>query len=137
MEAFSMKYLSIGKFAKYINTPIYQVRRWDNNNILKPAYKTDSGTRYYTQQQVIDFYTKWNLVFIKNLEDDKLIGEVKNPTIKIITCIEDVFSYLINLNTLQIRKLKNIYMVKPVDTKIKQMVKNLNINLVEVERSIK
>lgn len=132
-----MKYLSIGKFAKYINTPIYQVRRWDNNNILKPAYKTDSGTRYYTQQQVIDFYTKWNLVFIKNLEDDKLIGEVKNPTIKIITCIEDVFSYLINLNTLQIRKLKNIYMVKPVDTKIKQMVKNLNINLVEVERSIK
>lgn len=130
-----MNYLSIGKFAKYINTPVYQVRRWDNTNILKPAYKTESGTRYYTQQQVIDFYNKWNLIFIKNINEDRLIGEVKNSTIKIVSCTEDIFKYLINLNTLELKKLKTIYMVKPIDSKVKTMIKNLKINLIEIDRA--
>ncbi|GLI20230.1 hypothetical protein TSYNTROPHJE_20430 [Tepidanaerobacter syntrophicus] len=42
-----MAYYSIGKFAQLIDKTTQTLRNWDKNNILKPAYITLSGFRYY------------------------------------------------------------------------------------------
>lgn len=51
-----MNYYSIGKFAKLIGKNQQTLRNWDKLNILKPHHITDSGYRYYSQEQVNHFF---------------------------------------------------------------------------------
>ncbi|UWD48532.1 IS607 family transposase [Clostridioides difficile] len=50
-----MKYYSIGKFAKLIGKTTQTLRNWDNEGILKPHHITESGYRYYSQEQLNHF----------------------------------------------------------------------------------
>ena len=50
-----MKYYSIGEFANQIGKTIQTLRNWDKKGILKPAYVTKGGTRYYSQEQLNHF----------------------------------------------------------------------------------
>lgn len=50
-----MKYYSIGQFAKLIGKTTQTLRNWDKENILKPHHKTESGYRYYSQEQLNHF----------------------------------------------------------------------------------
>ena len=50
-----MKYYSIGEFADKIGKTIQTLRNWDKNNTFKPAYVTNAGTRYYSQEQLNNF----------------------------------------------------------------------------------
>lgn len=50
-----MKYYSIGQFAKLIGKTEQTLRNWDKKNILKPHHVTESGYRYYSQQQLNHF----------------------------------------------------------------------------------
>ncbi len=50
-----MKYYSIGQFAKLIGKTNQTLRNWDKNNILKPHHITESGYRYYSQEQLNHF----------------------------------------------------------------------------------
>jgi len=50
-----MKYYSIGKFAKIIGKSEQTLRNWDKEGRLKPHHVTDSGYRYYSQEQVDHF----------------------------------------------------------------------------------
>lgn len=58
-----MEYYSIGKFAKLIGTTEQTLRNWDKKGTLKPHHITESGYRYYSQQQLN------RLLGIKNHKD--------------------------------------------------------------------
>ena len=44
----------IGQAAKIIGVSIDTLRRWDEDGILIPAYKTPGGTRFYSKDQVFN-----------------------------------------------------------------------------------
>lgn len=50
-----MKYYSIGEFAKLIGKTPQTLRNWDKQTIFKPHHVTDSGYRYYSQEQLHHF----------------------------------------------------------------------------------
>ena len=50
-----MKYYSIGKFAKLISKTPQTLRVWDKNNTLKPHHVTESGYRYYSDEQLNNY----------------------------------------------------------------------------------
>lgn len=50
-----MKYYSIGEFAELIGKTAQTLRNWDKRDILKPHHITDSGYRYYSQEQLHHF----------------------------------------------------------------------------------
>lgn len=50
-----MSLLPIGKFAKRAGVHPETLRRLDQDNKLKPAYKSDAGTRYYDPSQLSYF----------------------------------------------------------------------------------
>lgn len=43
---------SIGKFSKETGISISTLRRWDKENIYKPTFVTEGGTRYYSEDQL-------------------------------------------------------------------------------------
>lgn len=47
-----MKYLSIAEMSKTLNVSAQTLRNWDKNGKLKPHHTTDSGYRYYSQEQL-------------------------------------------------------------------------------------
>ena len=50
-----MPYLSISKFAKLIGVTPQCLRNWDKSGLLKPHHTTESGFRYYIQEQANAF----------------------------------------------------------------------------------
>lgn len=47
-----MKYYTVGQFAKIISKTPQTIRNWDKENILKPHHVSESGYRYYSDEQV-------------------------------------------------------------------------------------
>lgn len=47
-----MKYYSIAETAKLLNVTAQTLRNWDKSGKLKPHHTTDSGYRYYSQEQL-------------------------------------------------------------------------------------
>lgn len=47
-----MKYYSIAETSKLLNVTAQTLRNWDKNGKLKPHHTTDSGYRYYSQEQL-------------------------------------------------------------------------------------
>lgn len=52
--------MSIGKFAKKIGVSVSTVRHWDNINVLKPVKVSNTGYRYYSQEQVNKYLDNYN-----------------------------------------------------------------------------
>lgn len=52
--------MSIGKFAKKIGVSVSTVRHWDNINVLKPVKVSNTGYRYYSQEQVDKYLDNYN-----------------------------------------------------------------------------
>lgn len=50
-----MKFYSIGEFSKLIGKTTQTLRNWDKDNVLKPHHVTNSGYRYYSQEQLNHF----------------------------------------------------------------------------------
>ncbi len=50
-----MKFYKIGTFAKMIGKSTQTLRRWDELGILKPHHITESGVRYYSEDQYYNF----------------------------------------------------------------------------------
>ena len=50
-----MSLLPIGKFAKRAGVHPETLKRLERDNKLKPAYKSDAGTRYYAPSQLSYF----------------------------------------------------------------------------------
>jgi predicted site-specific integrase-resolvase len=51
-EVIKLKYLSIAEMSKKLNVSAQTLRNWDKNGKLKPHHTTDSGYRYYSQEQL-------------------------------------------------------------------------------------
>lgn len=47
-----MSYLSVGEMASSLGVTTQTLRNWDKSGKLKPAYISESGYRYYTEEQV-------------------------------------------------------------------------------------
>lgn len=47
-----MKYYSIAETSKMLNVTAQTLRNWDKSGKLKPHHTTDSGYRYYSQEQL-------------------------------------------------------------------------------------
>lgn len=76
-----MALMSIGKFAKEIGLSVQHLRKLHNDNILVPAVITEGGTRYYSDEQLLEYLNKDDLskqlpiilyarVSIRNQKDD-------------------------------------------------------------------
>ena len=48
--------LSISQFSEQTGVAAVTLRRWDTSGKLIPAYKTEKGTRLYSQSQVTDYF---------------------------------------------------------------------------------
>lgn len=55
-----MKIYKIGEFAKLIGVGTQTLRNWDNNDILKPYKVTEGGTRFYSEQQYLEYIGKYS-----------------------------------------------------------------------------
>lgn len=66
-----MKYYSIGEFAKLIGKTEQTLRNWDKNNTLKPHHVIESGYRYYSQEQLNNFFGFKNS---KDQQNRRIIG---------------------------------------------------------------
>lgn len=56
-----MALMSIGKFAKEIGLSVQHLRKLHNDNILVPAVITKGGTRYYSEEQLLEYLNEDNL----------------------------------------------------------------------------
>lgn len=59
-----MRFYKSGEFAQMLGVTSATLRNWDFKGILKPHHKTDTGYRYYSEEQLQKF-------FEKSCEDDK------------------------------------------------------------------
>ena len=50
-----MKFFSIGQFSKLIGKTTQTLRNWDKDGTLKPHHVSESGYRYYSQEQLNHF----------------------------------------------------------------------------------
>ena len=48
-------YYSSGEFARMAHVTLRTIRYYDKQNILKPSYVTDSGARFYTDEDFARF----------------------------------------------------------------------------------
>ena len=66
-EGFTMKkdgYYSSGEFARMAHVTLRTIRYYDKQNILKPSYVTESGARFYTDE---DFARLSQILLLKYL----------------------------------------------------------------------
>lgn len=56
-----MALMSIGKFAKEIGLSVQHLRKLHNDDILVPAVITKGGTRYYSEEQLLEYLNEDNL----------------------------------------------------------------------------
>ena len=49
---------SIGQFAKLIGKAVETLRNWEKKNVLIPAYRTKTGYRMYSEEQLIEVLQK-------------------------------------------------------------------------------
>ena len=77
-----MKKYSINEFAKMVEKSPQTLRNWDAKGILKPYYISDSGYRYYSEEQVAQVLDIKNkrivLGYCSVLEEEKLIDKKIN-----------------------------------------------------------
>lgn len=63
-----MSYIAIGKMAEKLGVTEQTLRNWDKSGRLKPAYVSDSGYRYYSDEQLAKvtglFYTDSSKKFV-------------------------------------------------------------------------
>lgn len=55
-----MSYMSIKKFAEAIGVTEQTLRNWDKSGKLKPAYRSSSGYRYYSDIQLSEYTGTYN-----------------------------------------------------------------------------
>lgn len=65
-----MKYYSIGEFSRLTGKTIQTLRNWDKKDVLKPHHASESGYRYYSQEQLNHFLG----IQSKNKLNKKVIG---------------------------------------------------------------
>jgi DNA-binding transcriptional MerR regulator len=131
-----MEYINMGKFSKLVGIPMYKLRKWDKDDIFKPAHKAKSGHRYYTQDQVMDFFEKTILVIATKIEDYEAIDNQDLNTYELLRIenIEELIKYLISMNDYKLLKLEKIVMIKPIDIRVKKIIHNLGIKLEEISK---
>jgi len=71
-----LKYYSIGEFAKLIGKTEQTLRNWDKNNTLKPNHVTESGYRYYSQEQINHFFGLKNSKEQQNIKSNSTAGTI-------------------------------------------------------------
>ena len=45
-------FIKIGEAAKMLGESVQTLHWWEKSGILKPAFRSDAGTRYYSRSQV-------------------------------------------------------------------------------------
>ena len=51
-ERGSPVFIKIGEAAKMLGESVQTLHWWEKSGILKPAFKSDAGTRYYSKKQI-------------------------------------------------------------------------------------
>ncbi|KFM95627.1 merR regulatory family protein [Bacillus clarus] len=89
-----MKYYTIGKFANLIGKTTQTLRNWDKAGTFKPHHVTESGYRYYSQEQLNHFLGLKNDIQLKKMvigycrvSSHKQIVLIGYECSTVITCI--------------------------------------------------
>lgn len=88
-----MKYYSIAEVSKMLNVTSQTLRNWDKNGKLKPHHTTDSGYRYYSQEQInrvlgIKDTTRKVIGYCRvssNKQKDDLVRQVDNVSVYLMS----------------------------------------------------
>lgn len=89
-----MKFYSVGKFAELIGVSPQTLREWEKNGKLLPHHKTDTGYRYYSEEQ-------YNTFIHSNPRKDRMVigyCRVSTPAQKddLETQIQNVKTYMLS-----------------------------------------
>lgn len=86
------KYYTIHQFSKMLGISAQTLRNWDNTNKLKPHHTTESGYRYYSDEQL-------NLILKKDIPNRLIIGYCRVSSNKqkddLARQVENVRTYLL------------------------------------------
>lgn len=82
-----MSYIAIGKMAEKLGVTEQTLRNWDKSGRLKPAYVSDSGYRYYSNEQLAKvtglFYTDSTKKFVAGYHRSSTKERFKNQVVLI------------------------------------------------------
>ncbi len=67
--------MSIGKFAKKIGVTVHTLRNWDKEGSLIPTKVTAGGTRYYSEEQLKNYYNEFPSLFSVVIDESTEIAE--------------------------------------------------------------
>lgn len=114
-----MKYYSIGEFSKLIGNTPQTLRNWHKNKKLLPHHVTESGYRYYSQQQLNHF------LGLKNIEPSirKTIGYCRVSSHK---QKDDLIRQVDNVKTYMIAKGYQFEIIQDIGSGINYNKKGLN-----------
>jgi predicted site-specific integrase-resolvase len=121
----NLKYYSIGEFAKLIGKTEQTLRNWDKNNTLKPNHVTESGFRYYSQEQINHFFGFKN---IKKQQNRKIIGYCRVSSNK---QKDDLERQIENVRTFMIARGYQFEIISDIGSGINYNKKGLN-HLIEL-----
>lgn len=82
-----MSYIAIGKMAEKLGVTEQTLRNWDKSGRLKPAYVSESGYRYYSDEQLAKvtglFYTDSSKKFVAGYSRSSTKERFKNQVVLI------------------------------------------------------
>lgn len=78
-----MAYMTVKKFAEKLGVTTQTLRIWDKSGKLKPVYRSESGYRYYSDEQLAQY------TGIKPVEEKLIIGYCRVGTDKQGQSLED------------------------------------------------
>ena len=143
-EGFTMKkdgYYSSGEFARMAHVTLRTIRYYDKQNILKPPYVTESGARFYTDE---DFARLQQILLLKYLGFS--LDDIREMTIG-----DSDYHFMLNSLNIQLRlvrdRIEQMQLVEKAIQDTAQMIKEqhtidwsqmLNlIHLTGMEKSLK
>ena len=143
-EGFTMKkdgYYSSGEFARMAHVTLRTIRYYDKQNILKPSYVTESGARFYTDE---DFARLQQILLLKYLGFS--LDDIREMTIG-----DSDYHFMLNSLNIQLRlvrdRIEQMQLVEKAIQDTAQMIKEqhtidwsqmLNlIHLTGMEKSLK
>jgi len=75
-EVWGMAYMTVKKFAEKLGVTTQTLRVWDKSGRLKPVYRSESGYRYYSDEQLAQY------TGIKSVEEKIIVGYCRAGTDK-------------------------------------------------------
>ena len=82
-EAMCKEYITVGKAAEMLGVTPQTLRNWEKKGMLMPSYRTETGLRCYSEQQLLEYMSKHNtgghyvgenIIYVPSEDEESLRG---------------------------------------------------------------